>query len=1020
MREFLATILGLRYLVVVLAAVLLVAGVAQLRSMPVDVLPEFALPTIEIQTEAVGLSALEVEQLITVPLEQNLINGVAWLDRVRSESVSGLSSVTLLFLPGTDLYRARQMVAERLAQGVPTLPRVSKGPVMLQPRSATPRLLVIRLSSKTLSAVQMSVLARWTITPRLMGVPGVANVATWGLKDRQLQVQVDPDRLAAYQISLLQVIESVGNALWVSTLSFVEASTPGNAGFIDTPQQRLGIQHITPIVSAESLSKAFVQGTGSLLIAEGKVDLSALPKQGGAVRVGDVAQVVEGPPPLIGDALAGEGANLLLLVEKAPGSDTLRVTQGVEQALAALHPGLGDIECDTRLLRQATFLEAARRNVSRAALIAWLTLAAALGLLFLDWRAALIGLVGVPLPLLSALIVLHACGATLNAMVLTGLVVALGVIASDAILAAQAGAVLEATLRARGAMLFATLVCLIAVVPCLLTDTSAGSLLRPLAGSYALAVLASTLLALVVMPALCVILGPARPESPFLSALRFRHENLVRRTVSRPGLAYLAIALLATLGLGMAPFLRSRLLPEFGERSLLVRIDAAPGTSHPAMVRLVDGLLGSLRSLPGVEGVAALVGRAELGDRIVGVGSAEVLVDLKQASDRADTVAAIRAVADAQPGVRSEVESYLAQVGKHIVPEAGASITVRLYGQDWGVLRGKADALREGISRIAGVRSAELELPVEEPTLEVEVDLGAAASHGVNPGQVRRAASALVNGMQVGSLFQEQKVFDVVVWSTPRTRASLKDVEDLQIDTPFRVPVRLRDVAKLRVQPRPSVIRHDDVSRYLDLAVDVQGRSPGAVADEIRARLRQERFPLEYHATVFDAHEAQRSARNRLLAFVAIALIGIVLLFQAAYDSWRLAAVSLLTLPLALVGGLVALVAAAPQVSLGAVFGLLAVFGIAARDQILMVRGTTRLGLSGAGDAFTSIATNALVLGVALVPLLLAGNVPGFEILRPTALVIVGGLVTSTLVDLVVVPVLCLRSPGPDPAKGKR
>src|ERR1043166_9702540 len=320
MRGIVGTILKFRLLVVVLAAVLMVFGIIQLRRISVDVLPEFAPPYVEIQTEALGLSAEEVEQLITVPLEHNLLNGVAWLEKIRSESVAGLSSLTLIFQPGTDLYRARQMVAERLSQAAVALPRVSRGPVMLQPKSATGRVLIVRLSSKKLSAIQMSVLARWTITPRLMGVPGVANVAVWGLRDRQLQVQVDPDRLRAYQVSLLQVLESVGNALWVSTLSFVEAATPGNAGFIDTPQQRLGIQHISPIVSPESLSQVSVQGTGALLVNQAERD-RPIPRQGGAVRLIDVADVVENHQPLIGDALAGDGANLLLVIEKFPGSD---------------------------------------------------------------------------------------------------------------------------------------------------------------------------------------------------------------------------------------------------------------------------------------------------------------------------------------------------------------------------------------------------------------------------------------------------------------------------------------------------------------------------------------------------------------------------------------------------------------------------------------------------------------------------------------------------------------------------
>ena len=319
MRGFFGTILHFRFLVVVLAAAVMVFGIIQLRHMPVDVLPELAPPHVEIQTEALGLSSEEVEQLITVPLEHNLLNGVPWIDKIHSDSVSGLSSVKLTFEPGTDLYRARQMVAERLAQGAPTLPRVSRGPVMLQPTSASSRVLVVQLSSKKLSAMQMSVLARWTITPRLMGVPGVANVAVWGMRDRQLQVQVDPDRLRAYQIPLLQVLESVGNALWVSPLSFVEAATPGNAGFIDTPQQRIGIQHISPIVSPESLSQVSVQAPLTLLVNQPERNKSAKPTWGGAVRVSDVADVVENHQPLIGDALSNDGNSLLLVIEKFPG-----------------------------------------------------------------------------------------------------------------------------------------------------------------------------------------------------------------------------------------------------------------------------------------------------------------------------------------------------------------------------------------------------------------------------------------------------------------------------------------------------------------------------------------------------------------------------------------------------------------------------------------------------------------------------------------------------------------------------
>src|SRR4051794_956600 len=404
----------LRVLVVVIAALIMGFGVTQLRQMPVDVLPEFTQPYVEIQTESLGLSAQEVEQLITVPMEQDLLNGLPWLQSIRSESVPSLSSVVLTFLPGTDLMRARQMVSERMTQAV-AMPHVSKPPIMLQPLSATNRVMIIGLSSKSVSHINMSVLARWTVQPRLMGVPGVANVSIWGQRDRQLQVQVDPKRLADKKVSLLQVLETTGNSLWVSSLSFVEASTPGTGGFIDTANQRLGIRHILPIVSPKELAEVPIEDT----------------KQ---IRLADVANVVENHQPLIGDALTGEGAGLLMVVEKFPSANTLEVTRGVENAMAELGPGLPGITVDTNVFRPADFIETATSNLGRAAIIGFIALAIVLMVFFYDLRTALISLIAIPLSLITAALVLYFSGATFNMIVLTGFVAAIGVVVYDAII----------------------------------------------------------------------------------------------------------------------------------------------------------------------------------------------------------------------------------------------------------------------------------------------------------------------------------------------------------------------------------------------------------------------------------------------------------------------------------------------------------------------------------------------------------------------------------------------------------
>ncbi|MGH9004550.1 MAG: efflux RND transporter permease subunit, partial [Acidimicrobiia bacterium] len=372
MRRILQTSLRFRVLVVAVAAGLVFVGVTQVPKSPVDVYPEFTPTVVEVQTEALGLSAAEVEQLLTVPLEADLLNGVAWLQDIRSESVPGLSSITLVFEPGTNLFRARQMVQERLAQAH-AIPNVSKPPQMLQPVSSTSRTMMIGLSSKTLSLIDISQLARWTIKPRLMGVEGVANVSTFGHRERQLQVQVDPKRLGEAGVTLQQVVESTGNALWVSPLSFLEASTPGTGGFLETPNQRIGVQHIQPIESAGELAQVPLEGTG-----------------GAALRIGDVAEVVEGHQPLIGDAQVDGGEGLLLVVERLPDASTVDVTSGVEAALEDLRPGLDGLKIDTSIYQPAEYIHSAAGNVSRAALAGLALVVLLLGFAFYHWRTALI------------------------------------------------------------------------------------------------------------------------------------------------------------------------------------------------------------------------------------------------------------------------------------------------------------------------------------------------------------------------------------------------------------------------------------------------------------------------------------------------------------------------------------------------------------------------------------------------------------------------------------------------------
>lgn len=1046
MRWIVERCLQARVFVVVIAGAMMFIGGAELRHMPVDTLPEYAPPTVEVRTEALGLSAAEVEALVTTPLEQYFLNGAPWLHQISSKSVPGLSSVELIFEPGTDPFRARQVVQERLseaARGV--LPVVSKPPQMLQPLSSTNRVMMIGLSSSELSPIEMSVLTRWTIKPRLMGVPGVANVAVWGMRDRQLQVQVDPERLRDLGVSLDQVIETTGNALWVSPLSFLEASAPSAGGFIDTPNQRLGIQHVLPISSPAELAKVPVGGcTGGFPTVSRHSDSNCPPPPEARplLRLGDVAQVVEDHQPLIGDAVINDGPGLLLVVEKFPEANTLEVSRGVEDAIDTLRPGLAGLKFDTTIFRPATSIERGLDDLMLAALVGLVLVALVLGLLFFQWRTALIALAAIPLSLVAAAVVLHLRGETFNVMILAGLVAALGVLIDDVVTDVEnivgslhqrreegsgksiAAIVIEASLGVRSALTYATLIVVVAFVPVFFLDGLPDKFFPPLAVSYLFAVLASMVVALIVTPALSLILlsiaPPARGQPPAGRWLERSHRAVLSRVFNIPLPVLLAaLGALALIGVAVVPLLsQPSLLPSFRERDLLIHLDGEPGTSQPEMVRMATEVSRQLRSIPGVRNVGAHVGRAVMSDQVVGINSGELWVSFdSEAHD--DAVAALQGVLDNYPGLAARVVGYSDERVNEVLKGADQDIIVRIYGADLAVLRAKAEDVKGLLSGIDGVVEGRVDLPPEEPTVEVQVNLAAAESNGIIPGDVRRGATTLLSGIEVGSIFDQQKVFEVMVVGTPETRHSLTSIRELLLDKPRGGHLRLADVADVRIAPNPNVIDREAVSRRLDVVAKVRGRDVGSARRDVERALQRLELPLEYHAKLLNP-EGQ-TPRERLLIFAVAAGLGILLLLQAAFWSWRLAGLAFLTLPIALVGGALAALAAGGDVTIGSYAGFFAVLGIAARNGIVLINRYRQLEreegepfgpglvLRGTRERVTPILMTALATGLALAPLVLVGDVFGREIIGPMAVVILGGLVTSTLVNLFILPVLYLR-----------
>ncbi len=1028
MRAIVGASLRYRFIVLAGAAAMMVYGIAQLPHTPVDAFPEFAPPRVEIQTPSLGLSAEEVEALVTVPLEQ-AFNGLDRLDLMRSKSIPDLSSIELLFKPGTDVVRARQLVQERLTGVLTTLPTWAAPPVIIPPVSSTGRVMKIGVSSKDISLMDLSMISYWTIRARLLGVPGVANVAIWGERIKMPQVQVDPDRLRERHVSLDQVMEVTADALDVGILQFSKGAVIGTGGFIQTPNQRLGIRHVLAISSPQDLGQVPIQDRRK--------------SDGTPLRLGDVADVVWDTWPLFGDAVINDGPGLMLVVEKFPWANTLDVTHGVEAALDELRPGLKGIDLDPTIFRPADFIQVALDNLSHALILGCILVMLVIVAFLFQWRTALISMVAIPLSLTAGALVLYLSGATINTMMLAGFVIAIGVVVDDAIIdvenitrrlrqARQEGRrlstgriILEASLEVRQAIVHATLIDAVVVVPVIFMGGLSGAFFQPMAIAYGLAVLASMVVALTVTPAMCFLLLRRTPierqRQPLVRWLQGVYERALTRIVARPRRAFVATAAVMVVGAAIVPLLGESLFPHFKERDFLIHWITKPGSSVTEERRIVTRLSRELRAIPGVRNFGSHIGQALLADELNGVNFGENWISVDPAADYDETIGKIEEVVYGYPGLFHNVETYLNERIDEVLSGSSQTFVVRIYGPNLDLIHEKAEEVRDSLAGIPGLADLNVQLQSEVPQIQVEVDLAAAQRYGIKPGDVRRASGTLLAGEEVGDIFRDGKAYDVNVWSTPATRRSLTSVRNLPIDTPNGGQVRLGDVATVHIVPAQSVIYRENDSRRIDVGAEVTGNDLAGVMDEVDDRLEHILFPLGYHAVVLGEYAERDEAQTRLLAFAIAAGIGVFLILLASFENTRLAVLGFLTLPSALVGGVLAIYFTGDVISLGSMVGFLTIFGIAARNQIMLMSHYQHLErfedealgpalvLRGARERLSPILMTALATGLALVPLLIAGDKPGHEIEYPMAIVILGGLITSTLLNLFVAPSLYLR-----------
>ncbi len=1027
-RAIVGSSLKFRYIVLAIAAGMMLFGMTQLGSMPVDVFPEFAPPRVEIQTICLGLSAEEVESFVSVPMEQALM-GVEGLDVMRSKSLGDLSSIQMLFKPGTNELRARQLVQERMATVIPTLPTWAAPPVIMPPVSVTGRFMKIGLSSDTIPLTDMSMIAYWTIRARLLRVPGVANVCIWGERIKMPQVRVDPDRMAAHKVTLEDVMETTADALDVGILYFSEGAMIGTGGFIESPNQRVNIRPVSSIKSQADLAIVPIGGRK-------KAD-------GTPLVLSDVADVVTDTWPLFGDAVINGRPGLMLVMQKYPWANTLEVTRGVEAAIEEMTPGLPGLKIDTTIFRPADYIQLAFDNLSRALLLGCVLVMVIIAAFLFEWRTALISLLAIPLSLMAGILVLYFSGGTLNTMILAGFVIAIGVVVDDAIIDVEnivrrlrqyrkegaktstARIILEASLEVRQAIIHATLIDVVVLIPIFFIGGLSGAFFQPLAVSYGLAVLASMVVALTVTPALCYILlrnaKIEHRESPLVTCLHRIYEPVLARIIRRPRPIFFATAYIMILGFGLLPLMDESLFPKFKERDFLMHWITKPGTSVDEERRMAIRASKELRQIPGIRNFGSHIGQSLLGDETNGVNFAENWISIDPKVDYDETFDAIEQVVAKYPGMFHNVETYLNETIDEVLSGSKETFTVRIYGPDLKVIHEKADEVENVLKSIPGVIDPYVQLQSEVPEIQVKVNLAAARRYGVKPGDVRRASAVMMAGEEVGDLFFEGKAYDVNVWSIPSARHSVNSVRKLPIDTPHDGPIRLADIADVRIQPVPSVVYREDASRQIDVSANVDASELGSVMKQVQSRVDKVKLPMGYHAVVLGEYAERQAAQRRLLLFATGGIIGVFLILLESFGNLRLAILGFLTLPSALVGGLLAAYFTGDVISLGSLVGFMTVFGIAARNKIMLINHYQHLekyegevfgphlALRGAVERLSPILMTALATGLALVPLIVSGNIPGHEIEYPMAIVILGGMVTSCLLNLFVVPSLYLR-----------
>ena len=1011
-----------RLFVVLGAAILLAWGVYETARMPVDVFPDLTAPTVTVMTEAHGMAPEEVETLVTFPIETAL-NGASGVRRVRSSTAVGIAVIWVEFEWGTDIYRARQIVSEKLQDVRGSLAPEVGAPTMAPVSSIMGEVMFMAITSERHSPMEVRALADWTVRRRLLAVEGVSQVTPIGGEEKQFQVVLDPRRLAAYGITTSEV-----------TAALEGTNTNSSAGFYQEGGQEYLIQGLGRVTRPEDIGETVV----------------ALREQQ-PILVRDLAEVrIAGPPSPRGDGSFNGEPAVVLGVQKQPDANTLELTRRLDKVLDGIEAGLPEgMAIHRHVFRQADFIEVAIRNVTMALRDGGILVVLIMVLSLLSLRATVITVLAIPLSLLGSILAMKAFGITINTMTLGGMAIAVGSLVDDAIIVNEnvvrrlrqnmaqpegerrplLQVVFDATQEIRGSIVFATAIIILVFLPLFFLSGVEGRLLRPLGIAYVVSLFVSLLVAVSVTPALCSWLLPTSRavragKEPFIVRwIKLAYEPLLSVTMGRWVLvAFLSVVGLAGAGYGLARSGRA-FLPDFNEGALTIGAVTLPGTTlkeSNALGRMVEGIL--LRQ-PEIVATARRTGRAELDEHALGVNAAEIDIRI-ELGDRSKEkfLDDLRRQLKAVPGMNITIGQPISHRIDHMLSGTRAAVAVKIFGDDLYELRRAAQGVRAAMEEVPGVVDLSVEQQMDIPSVTIRFDRAAIARYGLRVGEVSEAIETAFRGYTVSQILDGQAAFDLVVRYDLASLQSLEALRETLVATPLGGRVPLHALAEIRKDRGPNRISRENVQRKIVVMCNVAGRDLTGVVDDIRSAVAaSDAVPRDYHVEYGGQFESAEEAAQRLLLLGLAAVAGIFLLLYVSLKGARDAALVMVNLPLALIGGVVGVYLSGGTLSVASIIGFITVFGIATRNGIMMVshiqhlieeegvRDLREAVRRGALERVAPIFMTALASFLALVPLALAGGEPGSEIQTPMALVILFGLLSSTLLNMIVVPALYLR-----------